>query len=103
MNLNLTNEEQLLVNSEVQKSGKNMAIAYVFWIFLGGFGAHRFYLRKKGSAIAQLILTLTLFGAIISGVWLIVDLFLIPGITREINNNIENRAAEQILNKRNII
>lgn len=35
MNLNLTNEEQLLVNSELRKNGKSMAVAYIFWMLLG--------------------------------------------------------------------
>ena len=39
---------------------KEMAIAYLLWFFLGGFGAHNFYLERTGVAVAQLILTLTL-------------------------------------------
>ena len=101
MNHNLTNEEQLLVNSEVQKNGKNMAVAYIFWFFLGGFGAHRFYLGKTGSAVAQLILTITVIGAIVSAIWVFIDLFLIPGIIREVNSSIENRVSQQVIARRN--
>ena len=43
-------------------------------LFLGGFGAHRFYLGRPGTAILMLILTLTCFGAVISGIWVIIDL-----------------------------
>jgi len=37
-------------------AGKNMVIAYVLWWFLGVFGAHRFYLERPKSALAQLLL-----------------------------------------------
>lgn len=97
---NLTTEERLLVNSEVQKNGKNLGIAYLFWFFLGGFGAHRFYLGKKGSAIAQLILTLTVVGIVVSGIWVLVDAFLIPGIVREINDDVEQKVGQEIVDSK---
>ncbi|MFX3616420.1 MAG: TM2 domain-containing protein [Sporolactobacillus sp.] len=110
MNAQLTNEEQLVVNSEVQKMGKSMALAYVLDIFLGTLGIHRFYLGKTGSAAA--LLTLTILGWItafiligffliaISGIWTIVDLFLIPGIIRAKNEKIERSVESALLSKR---
>ncbi len=74
---------------------KDMAVAYVLAVFLGGFGAHQFYLGNTGAAVTQLILTLV--GAVTSWlfvgavllfavmVWVIVDLFLIPGWVRQAN------------------
>lgn len=83
----MSNEQQISI--QVPKS---MAIAYILWLFLGGLGAHRFYLGRTGSAIAQLVLTiigivlsLVLVGfvpLIVVGIWLFVDLFLIPGMVR---------------------
>lgn len=74
---------------------KSAGVAYLLAIFLGGFGAHRFYLGEKGTAITQLILTIVgwltviivvgLFLLAAVGIWLIVDLFLIPGIVRDKN------------------
>lgn len=46
--------------------------ALLCW-FLGIFGAHRFYVGKKGSAIAQLVLTCTVIGIVITSIWAIVD------------------------------
>lgn len=43
---------------------KSMAIAYLLWFFLGGLGAHRFYLGKFSSGLAQA--GLVIFGAITS-------------------------------------
>lgn len=97
--MGLTNEERMLVNSELQRKGKNMGLAYILLIFLGSLGIHRFYLGRKGSAITQLVLTIVgwltvaiLIGAIpllVVGVWLIADLFLIPGIIRDENDKTE--------------
>jgi TM2 domain-containing membrane protein YozV len=56
------------------------------WFFLGLFGAHNFYLKRTGVAVAQLILTLTVVGMVISLVWVFVDAFLIPGWVRNQNN-----------------
>jgi TM2 domain-containing membrane protein YozV len=50
--------------------------ALLCW-FLGLFGAHRFYVGKKGSAIAQLVLTCTLIGIVVTGVWVLVDFIMI--------------------------
>jgi TM2 domain-containing membrane protein YozV len=74
---------------------KETGIAYLFWILLGGFGAHRFYLGLAGSAIALIVLwvggwllTPLFVGVpmvIAGGIWLFVDLFLIPGLVRSQN------------------
>ncbi|MDR2099152.1 MAG: NINE protein [Rickettsiales bacterium] len=52
---------------------KQAVVAFLLCFFLGVFGAHRFYAGKTGSAIAQLILTLTVFGLIVSGIWAFID------------------------------
>lgn len=91
----LNNEEQLLVNSEIEKRGKNLLLAYILAIFVGTLAIHRFYLGRKGSAIAMLLLGIFSF-FIISSVWTLVDLFLIPGIVKEDNQRIETETANEI-------
>ncbi len=59
---------------------KSLGVAYLLWFPLGIIGAHRYYLGKTGTAIAQ---TLTLGGL---GVWWLVDFFLIPSMTHQANN-----------------
>jgi TM2 domain-containing membrane protein YozV len=54
-------------------SRKSRLAAFLLAFFLGMFGAHRFYVGKIPTAIAQLILTLTVFGMLISGPWVLVD------------------------------
>lgn len=58
-------------------SEKTILPAFLLCTFLGAFGAHRFYSGKPGSAIAQLILTLTMIGVIVTAVWAFVDWILI--------------------------
>jgi len=79
---------------------KSVGVAYLLLIFLGGFGAHRFYLGRSGTAAAQLILTIIgivltvlavgLILLAVVWVWLFVDLFLVPGIAREENMRLAN-------------
>ncbi|GJL65063.1 MAG: hypothetical protein NPIRA05_00340 [Nitrospirales bacterium] len=59
---------------------KSVWIAYLLWFFLGIFAAHRFYLRRNGWL--QLF-TILLFG--IGLLWVLADLFLIPGMVKDNN------------------
>lgn len=56
-----------------QNKPKSRVTAFLLATFLGMFGAHRFYLGRTGTAVFQLILTLTLVGAIVSSVWVLID------------------------------
>lgn len=96
----LSTDTQALMAFESQK--KSAGIAYVLWFFTGGFGGHRFYLGRIGSAVGQLVLTLLGwpllfaggFGLLLLaplGVWLLVDLFLIPGIISDHNGGLMRR------------
>src|ERR1700733_6315829 len=82
---------------------KSVGVAYALWFFFGSFGAHRFYLKQTGTAIAMLIIPLVsiplVFVAIgfiglgVVWIWVIVDAFLIPGLTRGYNNRLINNLA----------
>lgn len=105
-NTNLSTEDLLFVNSEVEKRKPNTLVAYLLWFFLGGFGAHRFYFKKNGSAIAMILLLVSsvfltffligIFGLIIGGIWVLVDAFLIPKWSQEEINKIERETIEQL-------
>lgn len=74
---------------------KSTVLAYLAWLFLGGLGVHRFYLGRARSGGIQLALTvigllLTVVGIgpllwIVVGVWLLIDMFLIPGMVSDCN------------------
>lgn len=58
-------------------SKKSRLVAFLLAFFLGGFGLHRFYVRKIGSGLAQLLFTITIIGALITGIWVIIDMIFI--------------------------
>jgi len=80
----LSNDTRALMLFEANK--KTAIVAYLLWFFLGLFGAHNFYLKRTGVAVAQLVLTLTVVGCVITVIWILVDAFLIPGWVRNQNN-----------------
>ncbi len=56
---------------------KSWLAALLLCFFFGLLGVHRFYVGKIGSGVAQLLLTITFFGAIISGIWVLIDFIVI--------------------------
>lgn len=80
----LTKDKNDLVKTgELGISPKSRLAASLFAIFLGEFGIHRFYIGKKGSAVAMLLLGIIgvstwwlgvgLVPLIIVGIWALVD------------------------------
>jgi TM2 domain-containing membrane protein YozV len=93
-------QAEMLIEQKVANAQKSTGVAYLLWFFLGGFGGHRFYLGKTGTAVAQLIITIvgffTLIPLIVTGIWLLVDLFLIPGIIREHSEKVRHDARLEV-------
>ncbi|WP_405219336.1 NINE protein [Agrococcus sp. Ld7] len=89
---------------QAQVKLKDVGLAYVFAIFLGGFGAHRFYLGRVGSAIAMLLmwqigvatawLGVGLLLVVATVIWFIVDLFALRGMVRERNHQLVQEAQQ---------
>jgi len=46
-------------------------------LFFGCFSAHRFYVVKSHTAIAQLVLTFSVIGILVSSPWVLIDWILI--------------------------
>ena len=67
----LSSDTRALMLFEANK--KTALVAYILWFFLGLFGGHNFYLKRTGVAVAQLILTLTVVGALITVVLGIIE------------------------------
>lgn len=89
-------DENLRTQLTYDANKKSTGVAYLLWFFLGVFGAHRFYLGETGTAVVQLLLLLLgwmlfFLGWVALGIWLIVDLFLIPGIIRRKNMELVNQ------------
>ena len=91
--MTLSTEQQILIEQRVTNEAKSTVVAYVLWVFLGWFGAHRFYLGRTNSAIAMLALSIVGFMSMVIlvgmfllaavAIWLVVDACLIPGMIDE--------------------
>ena len=105
----ISNDTLALMEFESEK--RNAGFAYLLFFFFGIFGAHRFYLENKTDAVIMIILNLGSFGGLFFGFfWLgglgfvfgggcfivfiiiwIADLFQIPKMVREYNQELMNK------------
>ncbi|WP_276651260.1 TM2 domain-containing protein [Corynebacterium vitaeruminis] len=76
---NIYNNSAYAAPAPIPYGEKNIVVAYVLWLFLGFFGAHRFYLGENVGGVLQL---LTVGGA---GLWWMLDVALIPGLVDSAN------------------
>jgi len=90
--VSLSTEQQLLIEARVANDGPSVAVAYLFWFFLWFVSAHRFYLGRPGTAVLQILSYFVLIGF----VWIFVDLFLIPGMVRQRQNDLRLRYASTL-------
>jgi TM2 domain-containing membrane protein YozV len=77
---------------------RSVLVAYVLWFFLGWFAVHRFYAGRITSGLAMLAISLISWamtviaigyvGLFVIGIWLLADVFLIPGMIRSYNRGI---------------
>lgn len=89
----VASDAQRLMVYDAEK--KSVLVAYLLWFFLGGLGAHRFYLGRMGSAVGMLVLFLAsivlsivvvgALGFVVLGLWWLVDAALIPGMASRHN------------------
>jgi len=88
-------QNTFMAQSAYEDRKTSLVVAYLLWFFLGAWGAHRFYLGRKGSAIAMLILGLTFVGLLVTGIWALVDAFLIPGIAQAKDSEIKRQTFRE--------
>ena len=82
----------VVLEQTVANEAPSLAVAHILAICLGFFSAHRFYLRRPGSAVFQFLLNCILIGF----VWWFVDLFLIPGMVRAARDTIRLREMAKL-------
>ena len=58
-------------------SKKLILPAFLLAWFVGYLGVHRFYAGRIGSGVAMLVFTITVFGLIVTSIWVIVDLVIL--------------------------
>ncbi len=83
----LSESERLMFQTEYQPVKKSSTTAVVLALFLGGIGAHRFYMGQIGRGVLYCVLAgLAVITIIpISVVVAVVDCFLMPGRVRAFN------------------
>ncbi len=87
----LTERELLILRQEVESRKKSVAAVWLLWLFLGIVGGHRFYLGRIGTGIAMLLL-----GWLTLGIWWIVDAFLVPGMLRANQREVQAEVLGEI-------
>lgn len=67
---------------------RQKVVAALLAFFLGTLGIHDFYLGYKGRGIIKIVLTVTVFGAIVSEIWALVDFItILTGSKKDANGN----------------
>jgi len=81
-----------MIRFEAEK--KSAGAAFVLCLFLGNFGAHRFYMNKPYAVLKLIIMLISIplcficigyFGVLAMAIWSLVDLFYISGWVKEHN------------------
>jgi TM2 domain-containing membrane protein YozV len=89
--------------TEYETSRRSLRTAYVLWLLLGVFGAHRFYAGQAGTGVAILLITcfslaffavgLGLVTIWVSVLWVAIDAMLIPGLIELYNTDLARRCG----------
>ena len=104
--MELSTQQQMLVEQRLTNEKKSTGTAYLLWFFLSGFSAHRFYLGTTGAAVAQLVLfwgglllSFALVGIpmlIAFAIWWIVDGFRMSSIIDQDSNQKRMRIINEV-------
>jgi TM2 domain-containing membrane protein YozV len=81
----------MLIEQRVTNEGPSAGVSWLLLLFMGFFGAHRFYL---GRVVSGLLMLLTLGGF---GIWWFIDLFLVSGMIRQRRDEVRQRLTMAIL------
>lgn len=100
-------QRELLIEQRVANDAKSVVVAYLLLFFLWGFGAHRMYLGRWVSGIVMLLMwgfgwltAAILIGWLPLGIvalWVIIDIFLIPGMIREDNDDMRRALGSHMV------
>lgn len=88
----MTDSQRMLFQSEMNKVRKNRVVAFLLTLFLGGFGAHRYYLGEIKIGIFYTLFVWTFIPAVVA----LIELFLILGRTDRYNERMVTEVAAKV-------
>ena len=88
----MTNPQRVAFQSEMNTLRKNPTTALMLCLFLGGIGAHRFYLGQVGLGLLYVLFCITLVPAIVS----LIELFLIKDRVRQYDGSKAVEVARKV-------
>jgi TM2 domain-containing membrane protein YozV len=89
---NMTDQQKMMFLSQYNNVKKDTTVAVLLAFFLGGFGAHRFYMGEVGVGILYAIFFWTFIPAFIA----FIECFLLSGRVRTYNNAQAHLLATQM-------
>ena len=77
----MSDQQKMIFMSEYNSAKKSTTVGVLLALFLGGFGAHRFYLNKVVSGVIYALFFWTFIPAIIA----LIECFLMSGTVKKYN------------------
>lgn len=90
--IGLSTDELSYIEHQVINDAPTVGMSYVFWLFLGIFSGHRFYMGKPGSAVLQILSYFVLIGF----VWWIIDGLRMSELVEERKDQLRGRLIKQM-------
>jgi TM2 domain-containing membrane protein YozV len=88
----MTDQQRVAFQGEYFARRKDSAVGVLLAVFLGSFGAHRFYLGENGIAIIYILFCWTLIPHLIA----LVEAFFMPGRVRRWNDQMAAEVANRV-------
>jgi TM2 domain-containing membrane protein YozV len=88
----MTEQQRVAFYANYTAEEKSEVAGVLFAVFLGGIGAHHFYLRRTGLGILYLVFAVTAVPALIA----LVEAFFMPGRVREFNSQLSTYLAAAV-------
>lgn len=88
----MTDSQRMMFQSELSKVRKNRTTALLLTLFLGGIGAHRYYMGQIGLGVAYTLFCWTFIPGIIA----FIELFLIMGRVDRYNEQMSQEIATKV-------
>ena len=88
----MTDPQRMMFQSEMNKLLKDRTTGLLLTLFLGGIGAHHFYLGKAGLGVLYLLFCWTLIPAVVA----FIELFLIMGRIDKYNEDNAQEVAVKV-------